>query len=377
MRSHGYALEPFDNSCDRGTNRQARARDPALRVRLDSSLPNAAGWVARRGWRRLRARFLFPSLVALLEESTSVVRSILLFAVAAAVACEPPPAPFGTEPVPTPVPFAPEMSTPGVSEYGITFGPDGTEAYFTRQGGGRRGRPQIFVSRFMEDRWSRAEPAPFSTGWEDSPFLTPDGRRLLFSSRRDVPGWGPGRGNNNLWMVERTDSAWGAPRPLEGDVNRPRADDDDAPARSEGGPVLLASGELLYWTSESAEWSSDLYVADQLDGRFVNPRPLRLNSTGAESYPAVSPDGQLLVFQSLRDFNAIGEQDLYLAERTEFGWSAPRLLPEPINSPTNDGYPSFSPDGRYFFFASDRRAPGGTWSIYYVESEALGVGTAP
>jgi Tol biopolymer transport system component len=266
------------------------------------------------------------------------------------------------------------MSQLGTSEYGVTFGPGGTEAYFTRQGGGRRGRPQIFVSRFMEDAWARAEPAPFSTGWEESPFLTPDGRRLLYSSRRDVPEWGPVRGSNNLWVVERTDAegAWGEPRPLPGDVNRPRLDDDNAPARGESGPALLLSGELLYWTTESSEWAADLYVADQVDGRFVNPRPLVLNSGGTESSPAVSPDGRVLVFQAYRELDAIGEQDLYLSERTEFGWSTPRLLPEPINSPGNDGYPSFSPDGRYFFFASDRSAPGGSLTIYYVESFALG-----
>lgn len=300
-------------------------------------------------------------------------RALWAMATLAISACEPPPSSFGNAPVPTPVPFAPEMSLRGTSEYGITFSPDAREAYFTRQGGGRRGRPQVFVSRYMENAWSQAEPAPFSTGWEESPFLTPDGRRLLYSSRRDVPGWGPVRGNSNLWIVERTeaDGAWGEPRPLPGDVNKPRVDDEDAPARGESGPVLLPSGELLYWTTESSEWAADLYVADQVDGRFVNPRPLLLNSSGAESSPAISPDGRTLVFQAYRELDAIGEQDLYLSERSDFGWSTPRLLPEPINSPANDGYPSFSPDGRHFFFASDRRAPGENLTIYYVESFAL------
>ena len=67
------------------------------------------------------------------------------------------------------------------------------------------------------------------------------------------------------------------------------------------------------------------------------------------------------------------EQDLYVSEQTEFGWSDPWLLPPPINSVSNDGYPSFSPDGHLFFFASDR---GNTlYDIYFVEYEALGLGT--
>ena len=62
-----------------------------------------------------------------------------------------------------------------------------------------------------------------------------------------------------------------------------------------------------------------------------------------------------------------------MSERTAYGWSDPWLLPEPINSERSDGYPSFSPDGRYFFFASDRDARGGVYSIYYVDVEALGL----
>ena len=108
-----------------------------------------------------------------------------------------------------------------------------------------------------------------------------------------------------------------------------------------------------------------------MDGAFVNPRPLSLNTTGVETNPAVSPDGRFLVFQAFRDLNAIGQQDLYVSERAGPRWSSPRLLPEPINSEASDGYPSFSPDGRFFFFASDRRATGSSWSIYYVETSAL------
>jgi hypothetical protein len=73
----------------------------------------------------------------------------------------------------------------------------------------------------------------------------------------------------------------------------------------------------------------------------------------------------------LRELDGTGEQDLYVSERAGPRWSTPRLLPEPINSAASDGYPSFSPDARYFFFASDRRAPGSSWSIYYVETRSL------
>jgi hypothetical protein len=292
------------------------------------------------------------------------------------MACvEPVDDPFGARPVVEPELFAPGVvSTPYEDELGITFGPDGREAFFARGGGGRGAPPRrIFVSRFEGGVWTPAEVAPFSTSWDETPFLTADGSRLLFSSRRQVPRWGPMLGDANLWLVERTAEGWSQPIPLPGAVNKPRVDEGrGAPERSESGPVLLEDGTLLYWTSEDPDWGADVYVAVRRDDAFVDPRPLRLNSRGSESHPALSPDGRYLVFQAFRDVNAVGEQDLYVSERTEYGWGAPRLLPEPINSSANDGYPSFSPEGRYFFFASERGGVG-SWSIYYVEAGALGL----
>jgi dipeptidyl aminopeptidase/acylaminoacyl peptidase len=293
----------------------------------------------------------------------------------ALAACQPaPPNPFGTDPVPEPALFAPEATATGEREYAITFGPDGTEAYFTRGGGGRGAEPpRIFATRFLEGAWTEAEPASFTEYRDETPSLSPDGSELYYSARRDPPWWGPGEPNNNLFFVRRIEGgSWSRPIPVAGDVNRPRLTDDD-PARSELGPLLLPSGELLYSTTEDGEWGADLYVADRDGDGFIDPRPLRVSSQGAETHPAVSRDGRWLVFQAFRQADAVGEQDLYVSERVGLGWGRPRPLPEPVNSPDNDGYPSFSPDGRYLFFASDRDGGAGSWDIYFVEVEAAGL----
>jgi Tol biopolymer transport system component len=291
-------------------------------------------------------------------------------------ACAPDGHVFGTDELATePALFAPGIvSTEGANEYAITFSPDGREAYFTRSLGGRRGRPQILVTRFVDGAWSEAEAAPFSEGWEETPFLTSDGR-LLFSSRRDVPGWGPVPSNGNLWMVERgTDGVWSQPVPLSGEVNKPRVDDErSTPGRNERSPVLAPDGTLLYSTQEEPERQEDIYYADQLDGRFVNVRPMLLDTSGDEVAPALSPDGRWLVFHGLRDVYATGD-DLFVSERTQYGWTEPRPLPEPINSAADEGWASFSPDGRLLFFSSGRGRGG--MSIYYVSVEAAGL-TAP
>ena len=55
-------------------------------------------------------------------------------------------------------PMEPTLFAPGVisteeREYGITFTPDGREAYFTRRS--RRGPSRIMVTRWEVGRWSR------------------------------------------------------------------------------------------------------------------------------------------------------------------------------------------------------------------------------
>ena len=285
-------------------------------------------------------------------------------------ACERDPGALG--PAPTPQLFAPGIVSTDAREYGITFTPSGTEAYFTRRQRRRRARAQILVTRFVAGAWTEPEVAPFSTDGDEAPFITADGERMLFSSTRSLSG--SLDRSNNIWMMDRTRDGWSDPSPLEGVVNLPRGRVDDFTTGSEMGPVLLADGSLLYSTGADPEWGNDVYVADpDPSGAFINPRPLRLNSYGDESNPAMSPGGRYLVFQGYRDARGVGEQDLYAVERTAYGWSEPWLLPEPINSERSDAYPSFSPDGRYFFFASDREGRGGVYSIYYVDVEALGL----
>ena len=184
-----------------------------------------------------------------------------------------------------------------------------------------------------------------------------------------------GDGSNNLWESARTEDGWSEPVPVAGTVNEmEREVDEDYTTGRERGAVITPDGSLLYWTGRDPVWGDDLYVAEAgEDGAFVDPRPLRINGYGDESNPAITPDGRYLLFQAYREATGFGDQDLYVSERTEYGWSEPRLLPAPINSDRNDGYPSFSPDGRLFFFASDRDARGGYYSIYYVSVSALGL----
>ena len=290
-------------------------------------------------------------------------------AMASAQACDtPPPAEWLEESVPSPAVFAPGVISTGLREYGITFTPDGREAYFTRRA--RRGPPQILVSTYGESGWSEPTAPPFASEYDEGPRMAADGESMLFASRRLIPGTGDR--SDNVWIVRRGEEGWGRPSALRGAVNQPRSEDDDFVTGTELGPAFLPDGSILYWSRVDPDWGADIYRSALLDdGTYGPPVPLRINSTGDETNATLSPDGRFLLFQAYRDASAPGNQDLYVSRRNEYGWDAPVLLPAPLNSPENDGYPSFSPDGRFFFFASDRDARGGYYDVWYVDADEL------
>lgn len=292
------------------------------------------------------------------------------FVLLAATACAEAPAPWMETSWEEPVVFAPGIVSTGEREYGITFTPDGREAYFTRRG--RRGPSIILVTRFENGDWTEPEVADFAAEWDEAPYISPDGDTMLFVSRR--PMRGSRDRSENIWVTRRTPDGWSDPEPLRGTVNQPEAEIEEFEVGTEAGPTLLPDGTLLYWSRTSPDWGSDIYVAEpDEEGAYGRPRPLRLNTPREESNATLSPDGQYLIFQGYGSAGGYGDDDLYVARRTAYGWSSPRLLPPPINSVEGEGHPRFSPDGRLFFFSSDR---GGRYDdIYVVSTEALGLST--
>jgi len=95
-----------------------------------------------------------------------------------------------------------------------------------------------------------------------------------------------------------------------------------------------------------------------------------INSASDDQGPAVSKDGLSLYFGSDRASpDASGGRDLYVARRASADepWGMPRNLGPTVNSPGIDNIPSFSRDGHWMFFNSDRTGGVGDvdlWASY-------------
>jgi Tol biopolymer transport system component len=151
-------------------------------------------------------------------------------------------------------------------------------------------------------------------------------------------------------VVDRAGNGWGTPRRLEAPVNSDA--DEYYPSVSARGTLYFSS------TREGGRGRGDLYSATW-DGRTYSA-PVNLgdsiNTTFAEGDPVISADENTLIFVSYNRPDGLGDGDLYVSRLQSGQWSKAQNLGAPINSAALDFCPIFSPDGKTFFFTSERTA---------------------
>ena len=250
-------------------------------------------------------------------------------------------------------------------EIGGTFSPDGTEFYFSRLVPyttlPRLGL--VCVSHYRDGHWTAPEALPFSGKYLDyPPKFDFTGKKLLFASSRPLPDGT--RGGVRIWQVERSASGWDDPQPLPAPVNAPGSYWNADPSESNDG--------TLYFSSDrGGQDGIHIYRTRLVDGKYSEPEKLgpEINSQFNEFQPYISPDGRTLIFVSTgdqgppynhraEDINTGGKPylrgDLYISTNRDGKWTPARHLEHGINSFAEEEFPFLTPDGKYFFFSSER-----------------------
>lgn len=98
-------------------------------------------------------------------------------------------------------------------------------------------------------------------------------------------------------------------------------------------------GQSFYFFRKVTEGEEDyrIFVSHLTEDGWSKAEQVVLGEAGhSDLYPAVSPDGNHLVFSSYRpaggEYDAHPNANLWIARRTETGWSAPELL-HPLSTP--------------------------------------------
>lgn len=260
------------------------------------------------------------------------------------------------QPLEQPQRFAEGIISTEAIEYGPSFTPDGQTIYFTRRTSWGE-HAAIYVSHFEQGVWQAPRVASFSgTHSDEFPFVTRDGRRIYFASKRPAEG-STAKTHNDIWYVERTAQGWGAPQHLPPPVNLDHIDSH---------PYVMDDG-TLYFHSKRDGGAINMYLARLVEDRYVEPAPLPFNSEATDGELCVDPEGRFAIFYSDRP-EAVGKGDLFIVYNHDGVWSDVHNLGDAINTADYEWTPAISPDGQYLFYA---HLAGNDSDIYQIDLQSL------
>ena len=214
--------------------------------------------------------------------------------------------------------------------------------------------------RFFDSR--RAEYSPMLAGEEND--------QLFFSSTRnqakgDELSGITGTKNADIFMSQKDEKGkWQRPEVIDSDLN---SDDD------EGACCFSPDGKTMYLTQCRTDASYPRYAtivtSNRSDASWSKATELTLthDTLSAYAHPAVSPDGEWLYFASNMP-GGMGGYDIWRFRLTDKGLSGVENLGEPINTPGDELFPTFRPNGDLYFSSNGHEGMGGL-DIYIAKAD--------
>lgn len=260
----------------------------------------------------------------------------------------------------TPEVFAPGIISTEATEGSSSFSNDGRLYLFARARSVEEG---IFIMEQKNGVWSKPRLASFSAGKHDWDFmLAPDGKTIFVASGRPIREGGSPLRDHRIWVSERTDEVWSEPRPLPFPVNSGQHDSY---------PSVTNDGMLYFFSRRSGGMGNgDIYRSRKIMNRYSKVENLSepINTVHHEVDPYIAPDESYIIFCSNRP-GGFGKEDMYVSYKKDDGsWTAPVNMGDKVNSPFQEYIPYVTPDGKYFFFTSDKS---GSRDIYWMDSEII------
>lgn len=219
-------------------------------------------------------------------------------------------------------------------------------------------REDVFNSR-------RSDYSPVLAGAEHD-------RLYLTSTRNEATGDDisgiTGTKNADIFMAQKDEQGrWLRPQVIDTELNS-NAD--------EGVCCLSPDGLTMYLTScqsdERYPRFATIVTSRRSDATWNKPQPLPItrDTLSLYAHPAVSPDGQWLYFVSDMP-GGMGGKDLWRVRLTEAGLGGVENLGTPVNTPGDEMFPTFRPNGDLYFSSDGHEGMGGL-DIYIAHPTASG-----
>lgn len=209
------------------------------------------------------------------------------------------------------------------------------------------------------------------------PMLTGDDMDMLYltSTRPQATGNElsgiTGIKSGDIFISRKDDKGkWQSPEQVESEINS---------EYDEGACAFSPDGKTMYFTrcTHDPEYPlyAQIYTSERTDASWGAPKLLEITKDTLSSFahPTVSPDGRWLYFVSDMP-GGLGGLDIWRIEIGEHGLGGVDNLGEPINTPGNEMFPSFRPNGD-LYFSSDGHVGMGGLDLFKAEQDSTGTWT--
>ena len=207
-------------------------------------------------------------------------------------------------------------------------------------------RMEVFNSR-------RADYCPMLFGDEyDQLYFTSTRNEAQGDELSGITGTKPG----DIFFSQKDDKGkWSKPEDVSGGVNT---------AYDEGACCFSADGREMFLTQCVTDPSYPRYAqivkSSRSDAAWGKAAEVKLTGDTLSSYahPAISPDGEWLYFTSDMP-GGKGGLDIWRVRITPAGYGGVENLGEPVNTPGDEAFPTFRPNGDLYFSSNGHPGLGG------------------
>ena len=257
----------------------------------------------------------------------------------------------------TPLDFKPELVAQDQLIHRAIFSPDFKQFYYTTSNKDFSNFT-VHSIEINNGQWSEPQEAFFNSSYDDHGMsFSPDGNTIYFSSTRptnhpDVPNtW-------HLWQTKKINGKWQEAEWI--DIPKLRS-------QLVSHPSVTQFGRLYFHVSTLDYDEMQLYYADQVDGKFVEAKPVSLPTKNLynKCTPFISPHESYLIYAEIEE-----QLELMICTRDENGfWTPPKKLNTKINY-IGQGNPFVTIDQQFLFFTTGTHALN-QWNIKWVRMEGI------
>lgn len=203
----------------------------------------------------------------------------------------------------------------------------------------------------------------------------PFGNGIIYTSSKEnrflkCPSDNAGDYTDIKYAEKKADGSFDKPVSLSGDINGKY--NDGCVSVFPGSSKMILTRNNLNGRNAVNEINLKLYTADLVGDKWVNVVELPFNSDDWNTcHPALSRDGNLLIFSSNRPGSTDNTMDLWYSKMEGGVWTIPANLGSSVNSSGNELFP-YLDENNNLFFSSNRAGGNGGLDIWAASMNASG-----